>query len=278
MALRSDRELLKLLGLTEQAVASLLHKSRQTLNIGLLRTDQYLRSDELGRLLAYCETNNPASAKIAAEYVRATRDASDASDALQMGELFAAKNRFLTSETILATGEAWITLPDFRYFKTTYADTLAVIAERARAGLDTFKVVVSVQRDADQFFNYIDVDPAKARSSAMVSSEVDAWPYTLLLEPRAGSPTGWVRVTGGFQMIDGMRTEGMLAVLARYIPVIGKTVRVATAGAGRTSGRQAIAPQNLEVVDARSSNSATEITKKTQEHVSDTKKLRAEAS
>ncbi len=238
MQLRSDRELLKLLGMTEQAVASLLHKSRQTLNVGLQRSDQYLRSDELGRLLAYCEANNPANAKIAAEYVRDSRDAVEASDALQMGELFAAKNRFLSSHKIMTTREVWITLPDFRYFKTTYADTLTIIAERARASLDSFKVIVSVPRDAELFFNYAGIDADEVSNAIVTASEVDAWPYTLLLEPRAdGAQTGWVRVTGGFQMIDGMRTEGMLAVLGRYIPTSAKPVEIALQNTGKTNDR-----------------------------------------
>jgi hypothetical protein len=217
MSPKTDKELLRLLGMAEQSASLLIRKSRQTLNIGLSRTDIYFRSDELARILAFVIVNDALHTKVVVDYIRQTRGEADATDAIEMAELLAARNNFLSSEDINLADEVWITLPDFRYFKTTYLDALKTIAERARRDLKSFKLAVGVQSDATLFFEFANIDQKKAEGSTIIAGVVDAWPYTLLLNPQGDAASGWVRVKGGFQMIDAMRTEGMLAALGHHI-------------------------------------------------------------
>jgi hypothetical protein len=219
----SDRELLKAVGLSEQAAASLLNKSRQAVNIGLTKSPTYFRAEDLARILNYCQAYRGSAVPDAELYVRTSRSESEATNVLQLASVFALRNCFLSSEAVIDADEVWVTLPEFRYFKTTHPDRLAMLVARAQKDLSNFRLFVSVREDSTEFWKYANIPLESGEKVSITVPQVDALPYFLLLNPNAISLTGWVLVTGGFQRIDGMRTEGVSAFLRNSAEKAGLT-------------------------------------------------------
>jgi hypothetical protein len=201
---QSDRELLKFLELTEAFAASLLGKTRQAISSGLAEP-VYFRDSDLATIVNYCRVNKPQQIGDIARYIEASRDPQ------RSREIISSHGMFLDSDSVLAAREVWAVLPDFRFFKSSHPAQAAVLCERARRDILTFTIVTSDPRDATLFWSDCPVGTPDARDASTQTVEaVDALPYSILLEPRA-LVQGWALVSGGFQKLDPMRTEGMRA-------------------------------------------------------------------
>jgi|SRR6185437_11199583 len=202
MTPKSDRDLLKMLELSEAFVASLLGKTRQAVSTGLAEP-HYFRDSDLATLVNYCRVNKADYLADVERYVGSTREASHARDILS------SHGMFLDKESILNASELWAVLPDFRFFKSAHPAQAAVLCERARRDIATFTVVTSDARDAALFWNECQIESADIRDAATQTiPAVDALPYSILLDPKT-RPQGWALVSGGYQRLDPMRTEGM---------------------------------------------------------------------
>jgi DNA-binding winged helix-turn-helix (wHTH) protein len=125
----------------------------------------------------------------------------------------AAHSAYLTSSEILSAREILVTIPDFRYFRTTHPDICNTLAMRISRSPQSATVISADRRDLEELSKFVEGADDGRAPRYLVYSLVDAWPYSLFLEPASAQPSCWVLVTGGFLKIDGMRTEGMLARL-----------------------------------------------------------------
>lgn len=209
MTPKTDREFLRLLDLTEAFAASLLGRTRQAVSTGLAEKI-YFRDSDLATIVNYCRVNKAALLGDVERYVEASRGQQRAR------EIFSGHGMFLDPDTVLNAEEVWVVLPDFRFFKSSHPAQVAMLCARAQRDLSTFTIVTSDPRDALLFWTDCQTGTSEARdASTQTVAAVDALPYSILIEPST-RPQGWALVSGGYQRLDPMRTEGMRSFVGQH--------------------------------------------------------------
>ncbi len=209
MTITTDGELLKRLGMKEVLAASLISKSRQTLNIALTRSDRYFNSLDLFRIRNFYGGDTGRLLMID-EHIRNSRGQAT----LDEVRLFCSVANAPALD-LEAAKEVWATMPDVRFFKVhhiEHVNKFAKLADRNPAALTIF---VEHEEDVNTTRSILKCAPEN-QPKILVYPAVGGFPYTILLEPRAANVTGWVlgnRV--GYQKVDNIRADAMATLVAR---------------------------------------------------------------
>ncbi|WP_425410645.1 hypothetical protein [Hyphococcus sp.] len=187
MAKMTEKELMAKLGLTDDEVASLLCKQRQTINAGLNSAHKnkdnnarYFSDPELLALLIYCRRKHNPNLPYLESYIRSTRQTENT----VLFDIFDLKEFPIDKDS----KEIWAILPDYRIFARHNPSMANRIRQLAKDYDVDFKMITSSANEKNAFLDHLGIsnpDSEQGRNLVCCAARANALPYMLIINPKS---------------------------------------------------------------------------------------------
>lgn len=219
--LASDLELVRKLGFSDSFLSKLLGKTRQAVNRGLKGNKQaiYLKDHEMAKIFEHCKSHQLSVVPEIENYIRKTRPRDS------VVNIISADGAFLSEETLLRAQNVFIVVPDYRFFRKSYASAVSMLLKRITARPEGVTIITVDRGDADYLARDLRAhDPSEQEQTVRILTDgkANSFPQSIFLtEENSIGLDCWVWGPRGFYQIDATRGEAMARFLFEDLPQVG---------------------------------------------------------